>query len=252
MSILEQAVESSDPRSRANAIEALKHADKQSLSDAVRAGLVDENRGVRFVAVMMMGEAELCDNKVLLEPLLDDPSPSVQAAVLCTLYKCGQQVDLNPIGIMLNSDDPEQRGNAALVLGEMGNTSAVSLIRHASRTTPSSIPTIRRRVINLQMAEALVKLGEEQYLVHYKKPRLRRSHARLLVASMMFKSSQHLKASQHRPIVILTRFDSLRHLQLHKLIRKKYQQISCSVSHQVNFHCLELKVQRPLELKGIK
>ena len=164
MSILNQAVASDDPRSRANAIEALRHADSDSLSDAVRAGLVDENRGVRFVAVMMMGDAELCDNTVLLEPLLDDPSPSVRAAVLCTLYKCGQQVDLNPIGQMLNSSDPEQRGNAALVLGEMGNKSAVSLIRHASRTTPSSIPTIRRRVINLQMAEALVKLGQEKDL----------------------------------------------------------------------------------------
>ena len=164
MSILNQAIGSDDPRSRANAIEALKYADKQSLSDAVRAGLVDENRGVRFVAVMMMGGAGLCDDTVLLEPILDDPSPSVQAAVLCTLYKCGQQVDLNPIGRMLNSDDPEQRGNAALVLGEMGNASAVSMIRHASRTTPSSIPTIRRRVINLQMAEALVKLGQEKDL----------------------------------------------------------------------------------------
>ncbi len=164
ISILNQAVKSDDSRSRANAIEALMHADKQSLSDAVRAGLVDENRGVRFVAVMMMGEAGLCENSVLLQPLLDDLSPSVQAAVLCTLYKCGQQVDLNPIAQMLNNDDPEQRGNAALVLGEMGNASAVSLIRHASRTTPSSIPTIRRRVINLQMAEALVKLGQEKDL----------------------------------------------------------------------------------------
>ncbi len=164
MSVLEQAILSDDPRSRANAIEALRHGNRAALSDAVRAGLVDENRGVRFVAVMMIGEAKLCETSILLEPMLDDPSPSVRAAVLCALYKCGQQVDLNPISSMLNSDNPELRGNAALVLGEMGNESAVSLIRHASRTTPSSIPTIRRRVINLQMAEALVKLGQEKEL----------------------------------------------------------------------------------------
>ena len=58
ISILEQASVSPNPRLRANAIEALMYAPKTKLNKAVRAGLVDENLGVRFVAAMMVGEAK--------------------------------------------------------------------------------------------------------------------------------------------------------------------------------------------------
>ena len=164
LSILDQAAFDDNPRIRANTIEALRWAPVEKLNHAVRAGLADENLGVRFVAAMMVGEAKLCDLALLLEPILLDESQSVQAAVLCSLYRCGHQVDLNPIAKMLESDNPELRGNAAMVLGMMGNKSAVDLIRRASQTAPDSIPSIRRRLINLQMAEALVKLGEDSEL----------------------------------------------------------------------------------------
>jgi HEAT repeat protein len=164
IAILQQAATSTDPRMRANAIEALKYAPNSVLKDALRFALGDENRGVRFVSAMMVGEKKLCDLAMFLEPLLLDNSASVQAAALYSLYKCGQQVDLNPIALMLQSGDTELQGNAALVLGMMGNVSAVHMIREALKAPQDSITPIRRRLINLQMAEALILLGERKEL----------------------------------------------------------------------------------------
>ena len=164
LSILLQATKSSQPRLRANAIEALRYAPPNILESVVRESLVDENRGVRFVASMMIGEQRLCNLSLLLEPLLLDGSQSVQAAAMFSIYKCGGKVDLNPIAKMLNSVNPELRGNAAMILGQMGNASAKQMIRDALKTTPVSITPIRRRLINLQMAEALILLGEQEEL----------------------------------------------------------------------------------------
>jgi len=164
LSVLQQATDSKNPRLRANAIEALKYAPSNILERAVRVGLGDENRGVRFVAAMMIGQKKLCNISLFLEPLRLDNSESVQAAAMYSMYKCGGRVDLNPLSKMIHSDNPELRGNAAMILGEMGNVSAIELIRDALKTTPISITPIRRRLINLQMAEALILLGEKEEL----------------------------------------------------------------------------------------
>jgi len=161
LNILREALDSLDPRIRANAIESMRYAPREDLSYAIRFGLGDENRGVRFVSTMLIGETELCDNAILLEPLLLDQSQSVQAAAMYSLYRCGEKVNLNPIAEMLTSDDPELRGNAALILGRMGNPSAISLVRAASHDEMAGILPIRRRLINLQLSEALVLLGEK-------------------------------------------------------------------------------------------
>jgi HEAT repeat protein len=130
----------------------------------LRLALGDNNRGVRFVAAMMIGEKKLCSLSMLLEPLLLDESESVQAAALYSLYRCGSKVDLNLLAHMLQSGNPELQGNAAMVLGMMGNTSAVHMIRDALKVPQDLITPIRRRLIHLQMAEALILLGERNEL----------------------------------------------------------------------------------------
>ena len=164
MNILSEALESNSPFMRANAIESMKYAPREELSTAVRIGLGDDNRGVRFVSAMLIGESKLCDDALLLEPLMLDRSESVQAAALYSLYRCGAEVNLNPLVEMLNSDDPELRGNAALVLGLMGNPSAIAMLHAASHDEMDGILPIRRRLINLQLSEALVLLGEKSEL----------------------------------------------------------------------------------------
>ncbi|MBC8202080.1 MAG: hypothetical protein H8E86_08535, partial [Planctomycetes bacterium] len=162
--ILQSSLKESNPRLRANAIESLRYAPRELLEQAVQGGLGDANRGVRFVATMLIGKESLCELSLLLEPLLLDESESVQAAAMYSIYKCGGNVDLTPIAKMLQSDNPELRGNAAMIVGQLGNKSAIEMIRDALKNTPEMITPIRRRIINLQMAEALILLGEKEEL----------------------------------------------------------------------------------------
>jgi len=161
MDLLIQAGESDYALLRANAIEGLRHEPGLVESIAV-SSLTDENRGVRFVAAMTIGMLKLQDSVHLLEPMLHDPSDSVRAAALYGLRRCGRDVDLNPLAQMLRSDDPEVKSNAALVLGELGDSTAAPMIRNAVGTSLSRVGPVRRRVVELQLAEAMVRLGMRQ------------------------------------------------------------------------------------------
>ena len=160
-SILRAASRSNWAALRANAIEASK-SNKALLAELAPRGLVDENRGVRFVACMAIGETRDRDLGVLVQPLLQDESASVRAAAMLALSRCGHGVDLTPIASMLVDNEPEVRANAYLVLGELGNRSAVPLIRDSIGRGMKLVNPIRARLVDLTAAEALVKLGDER------------------------------------------------------------------------------------------
>jgi len=160
-SIVRAAARSNWAALRANAIEAAVRS-PGLLREVAPLGLVDENRGVRFVACMAIGESKDRDLAVLVQPLLQDESASVRAAAMLALSRCGQPVDLTPIAAMLLDNEPEVRANAYLVLGELGNKSAVPLIRDSIGRGMKLVNPIRARLVDLTAAEALVKLGEER------------------------------------------------------------------------------------------
>ena len=156
---IQQAANSPDAQIRANAVEASQYA-QEIVEEIVRPALGDDNRGVRFVAAMLVGNIKLEHLTLLLEPLTHDESVSVRAASLYAKARCGQPVDLTPLASMMSSDDPEQRGNAALILGELGNPSAVPMIKDSLGRGMQRVEPQRVRVVEIQVAEALVKLGE--------------------------------------------------------------------------------------------
>lgn len=164
VSILMQAVESKSPLLRANAIEAFNHA-PELLEGLAQNGLADENRGVRFVTAMSVGRQKLTAVASLLEPLLDDDSLSVRAAAIYALKACGRPVDINPLAVMLRSPDPEVKANAAMVLGELGNTSAIPMLRSAVGRNTAGMTPARAKLVDLQLAEAMVMLGAEEQVV---------------------------------------------------------------------------------------
>ncbi len=161
LGMLMSASESSYDLLRANAIEAMQFAPDHA-EPLVRRGLDDPNRGVRFVAAMTVGQMKMESLASLVEPLLDDGSKSVRAGAMYALKRCGRDVDLSPLAEMIRSDDPEVRANAALVLGELGNPSAAPMIRQAVGTGMARVGAARAKAVDLQLAEALVKLGDEQ------------------------------------------------------------------------------------------
>jgi HEAT repeat protein len=161
MAILRQAARSPDPSIRANAIESLL-ASPGTLEEVVTAGLVDSNRGVRFVAAMCIGRARLSNLSHLVEPLVRDSSPSVRAAAIYALRRCGRPADPTVLATMLRSDDPEIRSNAFAVLGELGDRSAAPMVREALGFGMRRVNPIRVRIVELQGAETLVRLGSEE------------------------------------------------------------------------------------------
>ena len=161
--LLLQAADSTNPLLRANAIEALDEA-PEHLEPVVAGALDDDNRGVRFVAAMTVGNHRLRSLADRVEPLLDDESLSVQASAIFALRRCGRKVNPSPLSAMIASSDPEVRGNAALVLGELGDSSALPMLREAIRRSMPLASLARVRVVELQIAEAMVKLGQQSEL----------------------------------------------------------------------------------------
>lgn len=161
--LLDEASRSVDPMIRAIAIEAMEH-DPTVLEPAVRRGLGDPNPGVRFCAAVVGSKAGLAGLAPLVEPLLLDASPSVQAGAILALHRCGRPVDPTPLAVMVVSPSPEIRGNAVMVLGDLGNRTAMPLLKQGFETPmPRAMPAAVR-VVDLQIAEAMVKLGDMSQL----------------------------------------------------------------------------------------
>jgi HEAT repeat protein len=154
------AVVDPQPIVRATAFEALEGA-PDALYEAAPFGLIDENRGVRFVAAMSIGDAGLAGLAPLIAPLLSDPSESVRAAAIYAMNEIGEGADPSPLAPMTRSDDPEIRANAYLVLGLMGNPSAIPLIESTLGKGMRLVNPMRVRLTELQAAEALVLLGDQ-------------------------------------------------------------------------------------------
>ncbi len=163
MDVLLQAADSNSPLLRANAIEALLLSPAH-LPPILRRALADENRGVRFVASMTTGRLRLKELQAHLEPLLSDSSESVQAAAIYAAIRCGMKADPTPLAGMLRSESPEVRANAAMVLGELGEPSAIKMLRAAMGRDMKRESAVRLHIVDLQIAEAIVKLGEADEL----------------------------------------------------------------------------------------
>jgi HEAT repeat protein len=161
--LLLRASQSTNAMLRANAIEAL-HAAPERLPSVIERGLVDQNRGVRFVAAMTVGKLRMEQFAADVERLLEDDSDSVRAAAIYALHCLGRRPDPNPLARMIFSDVPEVKGNAAMVLGELGEPTAIRMLAAASRERAERIPLSRARIVELQIAEAMVRLGAEDGL----------------------------------------------------------------------------------------
>lgn len=158
LSILEEMALSTSPLLRANALEGL-HPTPSRAEAAARVGLADDNVGVRYAAAMTVGKLRLnalCDK---VRPLISDSSPIVRSAAIYALTRNAQKVDQSPISQLLASPNPRNRAQAAYILGEMGNASAVPMLREAARNGTGDSASVR--LFKLQVAEALVKLGDD-------------------------------------------------------------------------------------------
>jgi len=179
LELLEAAAFEDSALLRANALEAM-HPVPSRVEPLARAGLTDENTGVRFTSLMTIGKLKLQGSRQFVGPLLDDPDPRVRMAALYALHRLGERVDQTPFAQHLLSGESSIRSQAAYILGEIGNPSAIPLLRDTAAppritnesTNRQELDNLRRRIdqtlFRLQVAEALLKLGDERvrHVVH--------------------------------------------------------------------------------------
>jgi HEAT repeat protein len=149
---------------RANAIEALI-AMPSRLKPLAAAGLTDPNPGVRAIAAMAVGKTRLTELSPLLQPLLSDPLPQVRANAIYAMMRCDRPVDPTPLAEMLTDPSPQVRAQAAFVMGELGEKSAIGPLREAQRRGLSKAAPGAIRMMELQIAEARAKLGDDDALI---------------------------------------------------------------------------------------
>lgn len=158
---LVEMVSSESPQVRANAVEGLSRAGARSES-VVALALRDENPGVRSVAALVCGRAKLRALAPTLRDLLNDESAFVRDSAIGALREMGEKVDPTPLASdLLESSDPRLRAHAAFILGEMGERSAVPMLQQAWADPMRSTNETQRRLTRLQIAEALIKLGDD-------------------------------------------------------------------------------------------
>jgi HEAT repeat protein len=149
---------------RTNSVEALSGIPSR-VERAAAAGLEDPNQAVRFASAMVVGYDRISDLAGAVRPLLEDASPSVRAAAIFALVRCGARVDRSPLAVTLLDDpSPGHRANAAFVLGELGDPSALPMLREAVAAQMRTATEAEARLLRLQIAEAMIKLGDDSQL----------------------------------------------------------------------------------------
>jgi len=149
---------------RANAMEGLIPLPGR-LEPILKAAFTDRAIGIRSVAAMAMGKAKIKSLADAVQPLTRDQSPLVRAGAAFALQRVGEPADPNVLAGMLVSDSTQQRSLAAWILGELGNKSAIPMLMSAVAQPPAKGGGASDKLVRLQIAEALVKLGKRDALV---------------------------------------------------------------------------------------
>jgi len=161
--ILTSACAAEYPQFRSNAVEALA-LDPATLTKEAGALLADPNPAVRFSACMAVGRARLALFAPAVKPLVQDTNLAVRAGAIFALQRLGQHPDQTSLAGMSGAKDLTTRGIAIFVLGELGNPSAVPVLRDALQRPTDNTNPMRARIVDLQTAEALAKLGDRSQL----------------------------------------------------------------------------------------
>lgn len=161
-----EAFQSDRAEFRAHALEAIQHAPDRALP-LVHLGLNDESAGVRFMSVYLIGKLEMETLLPAAKDLIRDPRPDVQSAVIYAFTKCGKKNDklVSKLAEFVQHASPGVRANTVMLMGELGDDTAVPMLRRAGiRPSGDMHPPIRWALLRVQAAEALAKLGDARGL----------------------------------------------------------------------------------------
>ncbi len=151
------ASQSTSPLIRAHAIELMRDASPVEAIPHVLRGLNASEPVIRFATALAAGELRIADAHARLRELAaEDPDPSIQIAARFALHRLGDTSLSRDLEKTAQANSPRTRGDTALVLGLLGERSALNVLR-AMRGDGD--PTVR-----LQVAEAMWRLGDDAAL----------------------------------------------------------------------------------------
>jgi len=161
--ILQDAARHEDPFLRANAIEAMQSVPSRALPLA-QIGLDDEHPVVRFTSLVTIGKMRLLELGPAALRSVNDPDPSVRAAAMYAAGRCNQQVDISEMAQMLGSPNPSIRSNVVMLLGLMGESSALPMIDAMAKVPMPTqrVDKLRQAIVRVQFAEAQFLLGDQE------------------------------------------------------------------------------------------
>lgn len=156
--VLANGLKSSDGLIRAHTIEAIKSSAPAPFESQIVASLDDEAPIVRTAAAMASGELKLVSALPALLKHVGDDDNFVQIAVRFALHKLGETRYTHDLELFARSDKPQIRGMTVMVLGMLGEPSAMKLLRPMQGD--------RSATVRLQVYEAMWRLGNEQGLAN--------------------------------------------------------------------------------------
>ncbi len=161
IAVIEEMAASPDARVRANAMEAATLIPARA-AELLERGVRDKSAAVCSVALMSAGRLREAALKPEAEILLRADASFVRVSALYALVRMGAAVDRSSLAdVLMNDPSLKARAHAAYVLGEIGDASAMALLRQAGRNRPARAGSAEFALFQLQVSEALVKLGED-------------------------------------------------------------------------------------------
>ncbi|MEL7087647.1 MAG: HEAT repeat domain-containing protein [Planctomycetota bacterium] len=150
---------------RMNAIEGAKAMPDRALP-MVQLALDDPNPAVRFAALVTAGRLQLEGVGRRAQRMSADPEQPdyVRAAAIFAAHRTGHKADLGRLAEMMYHPDLRQRSNAALLFGLTEDPSVIPVLKDAAQQPMWRAEPLQRELVRIQIAEALLNLGEEDSL----------------------------------------------------------------------------------------
>lgn len=141
---------------RANSIETVRDTNLRELMPLVTSRLKDESVPVRFAAAVAVGDMQYIAAKFDLKEMLNDSNANVRIAAAYALSRIERPDYADMIRKVVTSDNMTLRANAVLLLGKLGDTRDLRLIRWALHNQDSGDK------VKLAAIEAVARLGDER------------------------------------------------------------------------------------------
>lgn len=128
-SIIQKIAVSSSPAVIAGGLKALGHSGSEAAVVSIQPWLSHKEASIRLEAAQALGLLLEDRPKPMLEPLLKDPDPGVQAAVIRGIYPTHQTQCFLPLSSLSNSQDPDANKAALQTIAFLGEDNLLVMVQ---------------------------------------------------------------------------------------------------------------------------